>query len=238
MTLNLYNNAKIKFADGEEVKQADEAVYLGVELNTKVDIKKEINKRYKEVIISWKRLGEFWKHGNSSTKDKLIIFNALIKSKLMYGLEGAQLNFNHLQKLNTMQLKGLRQILNITTTYIDRTHTNEFVFNQGQAQMKAGKTLKSFSESYQEKRMKYMGHLLRQTDDAPEKFATLHTHTPFPQINPIRRVGAPRINWAEETMKMAWKTIYEQMEENQQEMDISNSLHINTLALAAHIYLI
>ena len=101
----------------------DEAVYLGVELNTKVDIKKEINKRYKEVIISWKRLGEFWKHGNSSTKDKLIIFNALIKSKLMYGLEGAQLNFNHLQKLNTMQLKGLRQILNITTTYMDRTHT-------------------------------------------------------------------------------------------------------------------
>ena len=72
-------------------------------------------------------------------RDKITVVNAVIRSKLLYGLESTQLNQNLLNKLNVIQLKGLRQILHITTTYIDRTHSNEYVINKAQETLKEGK---------------------------------------------------------------------------------------------------
>ena len=104
--------------------------------------------------------------------------------------------------------------------------------------MKEGKDFKLFSETYQEKRIKYLGHLLRQIDEEPEKFTTVHQNIPLPFTNPIRRVGAPRVNWTEEVMKLAWKTIYEDMEETDEDLDTSNPSQIQALNLAAHTYMI
>ena len=55
---------------------------------------------------------------------KNVVFNAVIRAKLMYGLESVQLNQTELQKLNTIQLKCLRRILNMTTTFVNRENTN------------------------------------------------------------------------------------------------------------------
>ena len=38
-------------------------------------------------------------------------------------------------KLNVFYLKGLRQILGITAAYIDRSHTNEYVYREAGAVM-------------------------------------------------------------------------------------------------------
>ena len=63
----------IKFADGVEIQKKDIVKYLGCMLNQKANTLKEINKRIAEVYLTWKKLGEFWKHSNCSIRQKLIV---------------------------------------------------------------------------------------------------------------------------------------------------------------------
>ena len=77
---------------------------------------------------------QFWtRYGNTFANSitwKLIVFDAVIRTKLLYGLESAQLNESAKKKLDTFQLKGLRNILKLKTTFIDRSNTNEEVFRR------------------------------------------------------------------------------------------------------------
>ena len=165
----MYGNPNIKFQDGTRMDKVEEAMYLGVKLNKTLDLKTEIASRIKNTMVTWKRLGDFWKQGNVSNKDKLTVYNAVIRCKLLYGLESAQLNYTQLLKINTVQLKGFRQILNITTTYVDRTHTNDFVIAKAQELCKGEVQFKLFSEYYQQQRLELLGHIIRETDDCPEQ---------------------------------------------------------------------
>ena len=73
--------------------------YLGCMLNQKADISKELSKRMSEVYVVWKKLEIFWKHSNCSTRQKIIVYDSIIRSKLIYGMEGAQIN-DHIKKKN------------------------------------------------------------------------------------------------------------------------------------------
>ena len=66
------------------------------------------------------KLDELWKHGNHEAREKLIIYDAVIRTKLMYGIESLQLNQDQLKKLDTFQLKGMRQILKKTQQHTDK----------------------------------------------------------------------------------------------------------------------
>merc|ERR1711981_962795 len=83
-----------------------------------------------------KRLDLFWLHSDCTKTFKLQVLNAVIRAKLMYGMESAQINDADLAKIDTFQLKGLRKILGLQTTYgqmksgKDKTNKNEFVIQQ------------------------------------------------------------------------------------------------------------
>ena len=55
------------------------------------DMHAELNKRIFQTARTWKRLDLFWLHSTCSTEQKLQVYNAVITSKLLYGLETAQL---------------------------------------------------------------------------------------------------------------------------------------------------
>eukprot|EP00975_Prorocentrum_lima_P059498 12474421-Prorocentrum_lima.AAC.1 len=57
-------------------------------------------------------------------KFKLQVYNAVIRSKLMYRLEAVQLTLAHINMLETFHRKGLRHILKVKTTYVQRSTTN------------------------------------------------------------------------------------------------------------------
>ena len=181
----------IHFKDNTPLKKVEEAIYLGVTLNERMNIGKEIQQRISNTIKSWKMLGGYWKHSNCTTRDKLNVYDAIVRSKLLYGLESAQLTIAQLNKINTVQLKGLRQILNMTTTFVNRANTNTKVIEKAQDCQKDGKTIKLFSEYYQHQRGKLIGHLIRQCDDDKEKFAAFQPEVPYPKKKPNRRVGKP-----------------------------------------------
>ena len=55
--------------------------------------------------------------------------DAVLRSQLLYGLESAELGMTLLNKLDTFQLKGLRKILKLDTTYVNRANTNRAVMD-------------------------------------------------------------------------------------------------------------
>ena len=72
------------------------------------------------------------------TKWKIQVFNAVCVSKLLYSLEALQPTDAAASKLDTFQLKGLRKILKMSTTYIDRTNTNHEVYRRANLEMGRG----------------------------------------------------------------------------------------------------
>ena len=105
------------FPDDTEVEAVTEAKYLGCTINDRINMHKEIIKRLSEVFLTWKRLEVFWKHCDVGYGFKLQVYDSIINQSLMYGLESAQLNKSHLERLNQFQRRGLRQILKVYTTY-------------------------------------------------------------------------------------------------------------------------
>ena len=85
-------------------------------LNDRGDPIREIAKRKSECMAIMTKLDPVWKHLENPTRWKLIVWDAIIRSKLMYGLESLQLNKDLREDLDVFQRKGLRQILKVPTT--------------------------------------------------------------------------------------------------------------------------
>ena len=98
-----------------------------------------------------KKLDLFWRHSDCPIHIKVYTADAVLRSKLLYGLESAQLIPSVLKKLETFQLKVLRKILKIDTTYINRVNTNNSIFNRIDTMMEEGgknKKVVSFVDAY------------------------------------------------------------------------------------------
>ncbi len=79
------------FSDGTPTKRKDEVKYLGCMINQESNYKIELGKRIRETMETLNKLNVFWLHSNCSMKFKLIAADAVIRAKVMYGLDSAQL---------------------------------------------------------------------------------------------------------------------------------------------------
>ena len=153
-----------------------------------------------------KRLELFWKQANVPKKWKLQVFQSVCVSKLLYSLEALQPTEATVSKSDTFRLKGLRKILNMETTYINRANTNEEVYRRANAEARtAGENhIRPLSQVLQEKRIKLLGHIIRRPREHPQRQTTFCTRSLIPRTVDKRRVGRPRLSWTHETMKVAW----------------------------------
>ena len=124
VAINMNTDCNVKFGDGISLTQSFEAMYLGCELNKEVNIKLEISNKMNEVRKTWFKLAPYWKSHTASTKWQLIIYDAIIRSKLLYGLETVHLTPAMERQIDAFQMRGLRQIMKYQHTYYDRTKTN------------------------------------------------------------------------------------------------------------------
>ena len=53
----------------------------------------------------------FWKEACCWLRNKLMVYNAVIRTKLLYGLETLELPTSQNSRLEAFQLKGFRKIL-------------------------------------------------------------------------------------------------------------------------------
>ena len=107
--MNAFDN--IFFDSGDVVPKELDTTYLGAKFGAFPDPSFEISHRLQSTLITWRRLFHFWKYSEVPKRLKLIIYHAIIKTKLFYGLETLVLLPAHKQQLDAFYLRGLRQIM-------------------------------------------------------------------------------------------------------------------------------
>ena len=205
----------IYFKNGKTVKNKQEAKYLGCWLNDKGDPEREVKQRIANCMTVLKKLDIYWREANPSISQKINVHDAIIRSKLLYGLESTAMSDTVKRKLDTFQLKGLRKILNIKTTYVDRSKDNMTVMQTARlhiAHDKPSKQYKTYSEIYEERKIQYLNKIILAEEGDSMKSLTFQpetiTRVQF-QMRPgvKRRIGKPRTKWVETTMDNLWNLI-------------------------------
>ena len=216
---DLNETDKVTFINNEKVKEVTSAKYLGCWLNDKGDPAREVKQRITICMTILKRLDIYWLHANPSAKHKLLVYDAIIRSKLLYGLESTAMNSTVKHSLDIFQLKGLRKILNIKTTFVDRTQDSERVYTQMQDEIhrkttvgKREKLIKPYSKIYEEQKSKLLNKIINAPPDTPIRHCTFRPNSIEPiQIkdkgNVKRRSGKPRVKWVETGMERLWSLI-------------------------------
>ena len=115
------------FQNNDKVPAVKKAKCPGIILGITASTHEEVTERIKQTTITWKRLKKIWKLGKCSIKTKIKFYNAVIKSKLTYAMETMHLTNIQRDRINAFQAKGLRQILKMEPTYINRENTNKKV---------------------------------------------------------------------------------------------------------------
>ena len=202
------SNATPKFKDGSKVKHADAAPYLGSNISNTHNLKAGVSKKISACFVLLNKLNHFWSKSNCPTKFKLDVFDAVIRSKLVYGLEAVHLSTNLMQTLNIFQLKGIRKILHMTTTFVNRNNTNAKVFEKANQfknpHSQPGKNIRPFSVYIEQKQEALLKHLVRADSSDPLRMSTLRHNSPLPCPVINRRVGRPRDTWANSIYNNMW----------------------------------
>ncbi len=66
-------------------------------------------------MATMKKLDLFWLHGDCPTRVKNITLDAVIRAKLLYGMESAKLGETELKRLDQIHLQAMRKILGYKT---------------------------------------------------------------------------------------------------------------------------
>jgi len=204
--VNLTANQKqttVRFKDGTLVPRRDRATYLGTILSDSFDQNIEINNRIADVIVTANKLKIFWTKAKTTTYWKLTVFDAILRAKLLYGLECIQLTNREQARINAFQVKGLRRILGIPPTHIDRTWTNEKVWQK--AEEEKGRKIQPFVDTWKRAKYRLLGHILRTYITDPMRQVVFEAHTNYPRIIGRKRVGRPRDQWINFTLTEAYE---------------------------------
>ena len=188
------------FADGSKVPSQAETMYLGGLVSKHFDVRKEITNKIAACFGVLTKLNEFWFRSSCPAKFKIDVFDAVVRSKLVYGLEGTQIPKYLENKLNVFQLKGLRKILGWKTTFVDRNRTNKKVYEAASCLKNPkhvpGKDVSRFSDYVLYRQRALLKHTIRAPPDDPLRQCTFEASSSVPAEMTNLRVGRPRSKWA------------------------------------------
>ena len=143
-----------------------------------------------------KALNTFWNKARCDFAWKLEVNNAIVVSKLTYGLETLQLTEGLLKCLDAFLMRGMRKLLKIPSTYIDRTNTNEHVWKLAHEKLSAVRPnplepMKRISDIIQARQQTLLGHVIRCAAADPMKIVSFKNEELEPIEDITRRVGHP-----------------------------------------------
>ena len=172
------NDGSIHFSVATPLDKKYETTYLGNEVNKEVNIHHELSNKMQEVRKAWFKLRPLLE-GNKcqpAVATHHMRCDCTYSSKSQYGLETLQLTEAMSKKLDTFQLKGLRQILGLETTFINRVNSNKQVFEVASSiaypDPNDTRCVKRFSDFHKERKAKLLGHILRAENTDPLREVT------------------------------------------------------------------
>ncbi len=219
---------KLKFRDGAALNSVEEATYLGGTLTKTVNPRVEIDSRIAGAANILRQLDKFWSHTTCSLRWKIQVFNAVIISKVIYGLETLQVTDSHAKKLDAFQIKGIRKILGMVPTFMDRTQTNELALQRANEAVQNTQNdnpddpppvkIHRISELLKKRKLTLLGHIIRTqsyaTDKDPMHQISFENIDLEPREPIYRRKGRPRKKWIKENLEEAWNKLKTDQEPN------------------------
>ena len=146
--LGMNSLGSVQYIDGGLMPTAERAPYLGTNMSAKGNPHFEISTRIISTTTTLNKLDMFWKKAPVSTTWKMRVHDAVISSKLLYGLESASLTNAEYERLDSFQIKALREILGIKHSYHSHI-SNEVVMQRAnqRIRLKEGKVITKMSEN-------------------------------------------------------------------------------------------
>ena len=142
-----------------------------------------------------------------------------------------------LNRLDTFQLKGLRNILKLTTTYINGESTNDYVRTQINNALKAAgqNPLTALTDYHKQRRIIYLCRLIHSDTYEPGTSITFDPETLQPIDHGTQRSGQPRLKWFKATLQDLWLKAKKEIPELKYAsiLDPKNSTHIESIKLYA-----
>lgn len=201
------SSERVHFDNEELVPKEPNTIYLGSMITDQARVRDEINRRIMISRATWEKLGICWKHSTCPVQVKLAIYDMVIRAKLVYGLDTLMVLPSHEKLLQSFQLKGLRQILKLKTTFVDRRNTNEFVFKCANKAKPSGTAPILPIPTYLHKqRQKHLGHIIRADNSDPVRQVTFLPSSHRPWLYSKKRVGKPRHHWTITGLRSAFST--------------------------------
>ena len=159
------------------VETVDDFTYLGSVISADNGTKKDINTRLSKARSAFARLKSIWKSKVYNKKTKIHIYNSNVKSVLLYGSECWRIIQSDLQKLEVFQNNCLR----IQGIFWPEKILNEDLLKRCNCH--------SIAEELKKRRFRWLGHVLRMTNERLPKVALRWTPPGK------RKPGRPRTTW-------------------------------------------
>ena len=214
----------VKFRDGEtEVIKEDVVEYLGTLLEKEANPRPEIIRRINNAAYVRKKLEIFWAKARLNKRQKILMYEALISSKLLYALEAIPIPKQMYDRIDASYLKGFRQILNFKTTFGQmqdgeaRTNSNLKLMEAISKELSTKKKQREFtalSDRIIDRAIRLLGRTIRMNPDEPIHEVVMQGDTWVIPQKGGNRVGHPCTNWLIETARHAWRkhNLYEKVE--------------------------
>ena len=146
--------------EGTPLEEVDSFCYLGSMTDGKVGTEADIKARIAKARAAFKQLWKVWRASKISKKTKLRLFNACVKSVLLYGCETWKATAGLIKKLQTFINRCLRVILRVRWT--DRVRNEDLWERAYQVPIE---------EDIKRRRWRWIGHTLRKSGGSISRYA-------------------------------------------------------------------
>jgi len=184
---------RLKDTSGNPVEDSGSLFYLGGLLTAAGRADSEVSRRIGAAAGDFRALQRMWGHAGISTPRKLQLFQALVASKLMYGLSTMWLVTAQARRTDRFYARCLRRILRIPASFVSRVSNKTVLQRAG---------VNAMSEQVLFRQLVLMGEVALSTEGSPLRRDVFVDSSLRPQVGRyIRRIGRPRQEWTTEVLK-------------------------------------
>jgi hypothetical protein len=193
--INVRCEVVLHLPDGTDSSPKEAMTYLGSIITNDGRAKPELIRRLGAARAAFRELARLWRHSALGRLRKLEIFNAIVRSRVLYGLCTFVLNVSERRKLDGFQNRCLREIWGIKSAYLSRVSNASVLQTTGQ---------KPLTCTLAKQQLLLYGRVARQPDGSPMRNCTFCPGSLRPATDRyVRNVGRPRLEWATEVGKLA-----------------------------------
>lgn len=181
--------------DGNTLPLKHRLEYLGTVLGDDVHDSHELVRRIAMSKADFLALSCIWRRSSLTWSRKLVVFSALVESRLLYGISSLWLTVAQKRQLNGFQNRCVWSIIGVKPTFYSRVSNVEVLSRDGHKQA---------TDLLLKRQLQMLGRVLRSSEGQPLRTCSFTPGTNWPAAQfYIRRVGRPCAEWIPKMMECA-----------------------------------